>query len=266
MLPRRTLPPPALAYHGVNEIDAQDNAMDLVRAPALLEAHVRLLQRLGYRFLTADEVLDSGRLLAHGTAVLTFDDGWLDAVGVVAPLLARLGVRATFYVNPGLWGAAHQLVTSDAGRLMDANDARALVATGMELGAHSMRHDDLRMLGDAELAADLAECKAGIEAITGRLCRTLAYHLRAYDERVQAATQAAGYEPAWPRLPGPWTPFAAPRLPGPTSPGTSPGAQDARHPPPAARRRTAARRSSGRELRRNRQRRGLRPPAPETRR
>jgi peptidoglycan/xylan/chitin deacetylase (PgdA/CDA1 family) len=221
MLPRRTLRPLALAYHGVNEIDAQDNAMDLVMAPSLLEAHVRLLQRLGYRFVTAEEVLDSGRPLAHGTAVLTFDDGWLDAVTVVAPLLARLGVRATFYVNPGLWGAAHQLVTGDAGRLMDADDARALAATGMELGAHSMRHDDLRTLDDGALAADLAECKAGVEAITGRPCRTLAYPFGAYDERVQAATQAAGYELAWAWLPGPWTPFAAPRLPGPTRPGTS---------------------------------------------
>jgi peptidoglycan/xylan/chitin deacetylase (PgdA/CDA1 family) len=221
VLPRRTLRPLALAYHGVNDIAAQDNAMDLVMAPALLEAHVRLLQRSGYRFVTAEEVLDSGRPLAHGTAVLTFDDGWLDAVTVVAPLLSRLGVRATFYVNPGLWGASHQLVTGDAGRLMSADDARALAATGMELGAHSMRHDDLRTLDDRALAADLADGKAGVESITGRPCRTLAYPFGAYDERVQAATQAAGYELAWAWLPGPWAPFAAPRLPGPTRPGTA---------------------------------------------
>jgi peptidoglycan/xylan/chitin deacetylase (PgdA/CDA1 family) len=221
VLPRRTLRPLALAYHGVNQIAPQDNAMDLVMAPELLEGHVRLLQRLGYRFATAEEVLDGGRPQARGTAVLTFDDGWLDAVTVVAPLLARLGVRATFYVNPGLWGAAHQLVTGDAGRLMTADDARALAAAGMELGAHSMRHDDLRTLGDAELAADLADCKAAVEAVSGRPCRTLAYPFGAYDERVRAAAQAAGYELAWAWLPGPWEPFAAPRLPGPTRPGVS---------------------------------------------
>jgi peptidoglycan/xylan/chitin deacetylase (PgdA/CDA1 family) len=219
---RRLLAPLTLAYHGVNTIDPADNAMELVMAPAYLESQVRFLQRLGYRFATAEEVAATGRPQARGTAVLTFDDGWRDALTVVAPLLTRLGVRATFYVNPGLWGGRHQLVTGDAGRLLSADEARALVCdAGMELGAHSMRHDDLRTLDDATLAADLADGKAAVEEVTGRPCATLAYPFGAYDERVQRATAAAGYTLAWAWLPGPWTPLAAPRLPGPTRSGAA---------------------------------------------
>lgn len=218
---RRALPPIALAYHGVNHVGPGDDPLDLVMPPAHLESQVRLLQRAGYVFVTAEQLLDTGRPLARGTAVLSFDDGWRDAVTVVAPLLQRLGVRATFYLNPGLWGAAHHVVAGDAGRLMTADEARALARTGMELGAHSMRHDDLRTLGDAELAADLAACRDAIGELTGTPCRTLAYPFGAYDERVQRAAQTAGYGLAWAWLPGPWQRFAAPRLPGPTRHGGS---------------------------------------------
>lgn len=216
---RSLLPPITVAHHGVNHVAAGDDPMDLVMAPEHLESQVRLLQRAGYRFLTAEEQLDSGRPQERGTAILTFDDGWLDAVTVAAPLLSRLGVRATFYVNPGRWGAAHHVVAGDAGRLMTAADAAALVAAGMELGAHSLHHDDLRTLTDAELADDLTRCRSDIEATSGVPCRTLAYPFGAYDARVQAAARAAGYGLAWAWLPGPWDAFAAPRLPGPTRHG-----------------------------------------------
>jgi len=218
---RRALRPVALAYHGVNYVAPGDDPLDLVMAPEHLEAHIRLLQRAGYRFLTAEEVVAAGggARQPRGTAVLTFDDGWRDALTVVTPLLRRLGVRATFYVNPGVWGGAHHVVGGEAGRLMTADDARALVTAGMELGAHSMRHDDLRVLDDATLTADLAACREGVEAVSGGPCRTLAYPFGAHDERVRAATAAAGYELAWGWVPGPWDRFAAPRLPGPTRHG-----------------------------------------------
>jgi peptidoglycan/xylan/chitin deacetylase (PgdA/CDA1 family) len=216
---RSLLPPLTIAHHGVNAVDPADDALDLVMAPELLESQVRLLQRAGYRFLTAEEVLATGRAQARGTAVLTFDDGWRDALTVVAPLLQRFGVRATFYVNPGLWGATHHVVTGPAAQLLTAAEAGELVAAGMELGAHSLRHDDLRTLDDEALAEDLARCRAEVEAAGGHPCRTLAYPFGAYDDRVKAAARAAGYGLAWAWLPGPWDAFAAPRLPGPTRHG-----------------------------------------------
>jgi peptidoglycan/xylan/chitin deacetylase (PgdA/CDA1 family) len=218
---RSLLPPITIAHHGVNRVAAGDDPMDLVMAPEHLESQVRMLQRAGYRFLTAEELLATGRPQARGTAILTFDDGWLDALTVAAPLLSRLGVRATFYVNPGRWGAMHHVVNGDAARLLTADDATALVAAGMELGAHSLHHDDLRTLGDAELLTDLMTCRTAIEAVSGSPCRTLAYPFGAYDARVQDAAREAGYGLAWAWLPGPWESFAAPRLPGPTRHGGS---------------------------------------------
>ena len=220
MLPR---PSRALAYHGVHDTDPASDPSRLVVSPAHLEEHVRLLQRRGYRFLTAEQLLDEtgGGKPPAGTAVLTFDDGFADALSVSGPLLRRLGVSATFYVCPGWWGGQHPLVEGVAGELLDADGARRLQdELGMELGAHSMTHPDLRKLDDATLARELADSKAEVERATGRPCRTLAYPYGLYDERVERATGAAGYELAWDWLPGRWgNPLAAPRLAAPPRAG-----------------------------------------------
>ena len=148
--------------------------------------------------------------------MLTFDDGWLDGLTTVAPLLAGLGVRATFYVNAGLLGGQHDLVEGEAGRLLDADGVRALHATGMEIGSHAMSHCDLTLLDDERLAYELTASKQRLEEITGSPCRTFAYPFGLHDERVERAVEAAGYELAFSWSSGPWRRFAAPRIPSPT--------------------------------------------------
>ena len=51
--------PAVLVYHGIAEPGGGDPAR-LLTAPRHLEAHIRFLQRRGYRFLTAEELLDEG--------------------------------------------------------------------------------------------------------------------------------------------------------------------------------------------------------------
>ena len=213
--------PVVLAYHAINRVDPAADPYRLVTAPEHLESHVRTLQRLGYAFLTAGQVLErwpDGRPRGR-TAVVTVDDGWLDGLTIAAPLLERLGVRATFYVCPGwLDRGGHPLVAGDAGRLLDAAGARELHER-MEIASHTMSHPDLRELGDAELAAELSGSRAAVEELTGAPCRTLAYPYGAFDDRVERAARAAGYELAYTWATGRHRPTAAPRLPAPVRAG-----------------------------------------------
>jgi peptidoglycan/xylan/chitin deacetylase (PgdA/CDA1 family) len=208
------LPPLVLAYHGVGSPTADDRWGLLIR-PERLRSHVVALKRLGYRFVTAEQLVDEcrGGRPPRATAALTFDDGWLDGLTVAMPLLAELAVPATFYVNPGSWGAVHHDVGAPAGRLIDRRQTRVLAEEGMAIGAHGMTHVDLRGLDDAELQAEVTRCRFEIEAATGTPCRTFAYPYGAWDERVEAAVAAAGYALAFAWETGPWRPFAAPRLP-----------------------------------------------------
>lgn len=216
-------PSALLAYHGVGVVEDEADPRRLVTAPALLDRHVGFLQRLGYRFLTAEELLKEtvGEPPRPGTAVLTFDDGWADAVDAVLPLLLRRGMRATFYICPSRLGGTHPDVYGDAGRLLDAEGVRVLVDAGMEVASHSLGHRDLRTLPDDELADDLVRSKAEVETLTGRRCRTFAYPFGFRNRRVEEAVQRAGYELAFTWGPGPWHRFAAPRLPAPPRHGAA---------------------------------------------
>jgi peptidoglycan/xylan/chitin deacetylase (PgdA/CDA1 family) len=206
--------PVVLAYHGVGRVDPADDPKRLVISPERLASHVRLLQRRGYTFLTAEELLDAGGPRPR-TAVLTFDDGFANWLTDALPVLAELDVRATFYVCPGQFGSRARSVFGDQGRLLDEAGARALHEAGMELGAHSLTHRDLRTLDDDALAREVRESKAAVERITGVPCRTFAYPYGLFDARVAAAVREAGYELAFAWAPGRWQRFAAARLPAP---------------------------------------------------
>jgi peptidoglycan/xylan/chitin deacetylase (PgdA/CDA1 family) len=217
MIARVLRRPVVLAYHGVNHVTDVDDPHHLVVSPEHLEAHIGLLRRRGYRFMTVEElaIAEAETAPPPRTAILTFDDGWLDGLTCVAPLLQRLGLRATFNVCPGMWEGQHQFVAGEAGRLLGQDDARRLAQSGMELGSHAMSHRDLRGLGDDELRDELEASKAGVEAITGRRCHTLAYPYGLFDARVERAAADAGYEVALAWLPGRWRRFAVPRMPAP---------------------------------------------------
>jgi peptidoglycan/xylan/chitin deacetylase (PgdA/CDA1 family) len=206
--------PVILAYHGVGDADDAADPRRLVVSPRHLAAHIRLLRRRGYRFVTAAELGPEGPPPPR-TVALTFDDGWLDGLSTVTPLLARLGIRASFFVCPGWWGGQHPQVSGPLGRLLDRDGVRSLVEAGMDVGSHAMTHRDLRGLSDAELEEELVVSRAEIERVTGRPCRTFAHPFGLSDARTEAAAAGAGYDLALAWLPGPWRPLAAPRLPGP---------------------------------------------------
>ncbi|HEX2016130.1 MAG TPA: polysaccharide deacetylase family protein [Solirubrobacteraceae bacterium] len=188
----------------------------MITSPDRLAWHVEFLREAGHRFTGAAELADTwtGNQPPGGLAVLTFDDGWLDALTVAAPLLADRGVPGTFFLAPGLFGNREPRL-GEAGQIVSGGQARELHAMGMELGCHSMYHPDLRTLGDRDLAEELARSRFEIEALSGERCRSFAYPSGWHDERVQAAVRAEGFDIAFAFGPQPWSRWAVPRLGGP---------------------------------------------------
>lgn len=192
-----------------------------------LEQQIQALRRRGYRFLTFGELVaqvSSGRP-ARKIAAITFDDGYESTWTRAHPLLERLGAPATVFVpthfietgEPLRWpGIEEWSNTAHAHELRPLTLAqlRALAAAGWEVGSHTVSHPRLPVLADERLADELARSKTWIEEQLQRPCETLAYPYGAYDERVIAAAQAAGYRAAGVltgRLPAP-RPLAWPRI------------------------------------------------------
>lgn len=106
------------------------------------------------------QVVFPGRFLwrlprAGGAVALTFDDGpHPEHTPAVLDMLARAGVRATFFV---------------VGREVEKHPAlaRRIVAEGHGIGGHSHDHTVITSLPPAALVDDLAHCRRVIREATG---------------------------------------------------------------------------------------------------
>ena len=87
-----------LAYHRIAELIPDSHA--LCTPPDVFREHMAYIRRECCP-IGLDELVDaaaSGRIPERAVAV-TFDDGYLDALTAASPVLADLGVPATFFVN-----------------------------------------------------------------------------------------------------------------------------------------------------------------------
>jgi peptidoglycan/xylan/chitin deacetylase (PgdA/CDA1 family) len=74
-----------------------------------------------------------------------------------------------------------------------ADDVRALVHAGCDVGFHTLRHDRLPLLSDAAVADALREGRDELAAIVGRELDAISYPYGKADKRVADAARAAGY-------------------------------------------------------------------------
>ena len=157
------------------------------------EQQLDWLQANGYTTVTLAEVYDYmagiGELPAR-PVVITFDDGSASQWGAALGLEAR-GMRGVFFI------------TTSQPRLSDGQ-LRQLAAAGHEIDALTLSHADLTAISDAQLRAELRDARATLQAITGQPVDFLAYPYGAYNARVIAAAQAAGYRGAVTAWGGTW--------------------------------------------------------------
>jgi peptidoglycan/xylan/chitin deacetylase (PgdA/CDA1 family) len=98
-----------------------------------------------------------------------------------------------------------------------AEGLQRLVASGLEIGFHTRRHDVLPALGDAELADAMRAGRSELEDVVGPL-RTISYPHGLADVRVPAAARAAGFEAGFTGVPEAVTRASDPLLLGRLSP------------------------------------------------
>lgn len=192
---RGPLPPLALAYHGVAQVPLGQDPDALFVAPGDLRRQIARLRKWGYRMLTfgglADEVSGGG---GSGCAALTFDDGLVDNLETLAPLLAEVGVPATVFVVSGWLGRPHPAATWT--RIVTTEELRALRAAGFEIGAHSVTHADLSALSYEQAREELADGRRQLEAVLEEPVEVAAYPFGRANEETARACRDAGFRAA----------------------------------------------------------------------
>jgi peptidoglycan/xylan/chitin deacetylase (PgdA/CDA1 family) len=114
-----------------------------------------------------------------------------------APVLQRLGLRATAYV-------ISDRISNGDPSFLTWGRLRALEARGLEIGSHTATHADLTALGSVQVLSELVRSRRRLEEKLGHPVRWLAYPFGAHNPRVVQLARRAGYALAVTTVPGAW--------------------------------------------------------------
>ncbi len=188
-------PPLALAYHGVGDLPLRRDPNALFVRPQDLTRQIRRLVSWGYRLVTFGQL---ARSVAEGEgralAALTFDDGPVDNLHVLLPLLRAHGVTATVFAVSGWLGEPYPYAPGV--RLLTTDELRTLHAAGVEIGSHTATHPDLSTLDYDGALAELATSRRDLEAVLDAPVEVAAYPFGRAAESTLRACADAGYRAA----------------------------------------------------------------------
>ena len=125
--------------------------------------------------------LRTGQSLDH-TVVLTFDDGYADQYADALPLLRQYGARATFYIVTGMVGRRGHVTWSDL---------RTMLAGGMDIAAHGVRHDDLAHMTGPQQAFQIDDSVLTLEQRLRTRIASYAYPAGRFDGETLMLMQRA---------------------------------------------------------------------------
>jgi peptidoglycan/xylan/chitin deacetylase (PgdA/CDA1 family) len=196
--PTATYPPPPeavnvpiLMYHYISELppDADIYRRDLTVTPERFAAQLRYLADAGYETVTLADVharLTTGAPLPERPIVLTFDDGYKDALTNALPLLQQYGFVGEFFV---LATPAHH----EAPNYLSWVDMRTMAEAGMSIQAHGRDHYDLTNRDYDFLVYQVLGSREAVEAHTDQPVRFFCYPSGRHDAAVEAVVGSAGY-------------------------------------------------------------------------
>lgn len=174
VLPQRTLDVPILMYHHVSYGVRTDSVnYGLTVGDDEFAAQLRYLHAHGYHTILLRQLFSAlyggTRLPAH-PIVLTFDDGYLDNYTDALPLLLRAHDVAEFAII-----SAYPGITLGINRYMSWGQLRRLVAHGMEIGSHTVDHQDLGTLPEEHVRFELRDSRNILQRRLGMPVQFLTY-------------------------------------------------------------------------------------------
>jgi len=116
---------------------------------------------------------------------ITFDDGERSQYLNAAPLLAKHGISATYFVTPGLIGTAAKFLGWD--------ELKALQNAGHSIQSHGWSHKFLTFCSDAELTHELLASRKLLQDKLGALVEEVSVPGGRWNWRVIKACADAGY-------------------------------------------------------------------------
>jgi peptidoglycan/xylan/chitin deacetylase (PgdA/CDA1 family) len=203
-------------YHNIGQPPEGARLRSLYVRTGAFARQMRVLRLLGFKGLSMSDAMPYLRGEKTGrVAVITIDDGYVDAIENALPALRANNFSATCYMvsrrtgQHNDWDAAILNVSKP---LMSDAQIKEWHAAGMEVGAHSRTHPRLTTCTDAELLSEIAGSKSDLEALIGAPVTQFCYPYGDLDVRVVAAVRQARFSAATTTQRGRATPADDPML------------------------------------------------------
>jgi peptidoglycan/xylan/chitin deacetylase (PgdA/CDA1 family) len=190
-LPARTLSVPILMYHRIDVLRPTLPAItrSLTVDPRDFARQMRWLHGHGYHTVTQAQLfaaLERGSRLPAKPVLITFDDGYRDVLANAAPVLRRLGMKATAYV------ITSRISNGDVS-FLTWPQLKQLEQDGVEIGSHTVHHAELPGLSDPAALQELIQSRRALEAHLDHPVQWFAYPAGRFDARSGTLVRQAGY-------------------------------------------------------------------------
>ena len=168
-----------LVLHSIRDDGVFDNALPVREFERLLDY---LQQHHSVVGMTADGNW-TGLRTDRVNVLLTFDDGFVDNLERVAPILRQRGLSGIFFLisecvelqkAPSFLRERKLAPGADVSTL-GAADTRRLASLGMTVGSHSITHCDFRTLPPREVLGEASASKAYLSSATGQAVECFAF-------------------------------------------------------------------------------------------
>jgi peptidoglycan/xylan/chitin deacetylase (PgdA/CDA1 family) len=180
---------PILTYHRVHELatEFKKSIPDETVEPPVFTAEIAALARNGYHAVSQAQLfhaLFDGRPLPPKPVLITVDDGYVDDIKTILPVLQRHHMKATFYIITGRY--------REPG-FVNPTEVRRLAAAGMDIGAHTRTHVPLNAIPAAQMRGQIEGSKRDLQRVLGHFVYFFAYPYGAFSPAVVAEVRKAGF-------------------------------------------------------------------------
>ena len=121
------------------------------------------------------------------TISITFDDGYTDALTVIAPILCARQIPFHVFVSAARMNGSERKYLSPTQVVELSN------MPGVTIGAHGATHRSLTSLSSPELTTELRASKVDLEAVLQKPVTTMSYPYGHVNDDVREAAQEAGF-------------------------------------------------------------------------
>jgi len=194
--------PRILMYHMISNPIKGAKFNSLRVSPEMFEKQLRYLTENDWQFFTMSELVSKKDQLPEKSIAITFDDGYQDNISNALPLLKKYKAKATIYLvidrHNREWSSKRKK-KNNSGELMvepklSDEQVKELLESGLiEIGSHTVTHDNLPTLSEEQKHEEIVDSKKKIEDLFGIKCHSFCYPFGLFDQADLALVESAGY-------------------------------------------------------------------------